>query len=98
MDADKQPKTLLDALNASGSAYTLIQLILTELLTMPSTSASCERSFSSMKRIKTYIRSTTGEYRLTTLAVLHMYRESVVDVEKLINTFASTKSRNMQCL
>ncbi|KAH3877089.1 uncharacterized protein LOC127870872 [Dreissena polymorpha] len=53
VDADKQPKTLLDALKACGSAYPRIQLILTELLTMPATSASCERSFSSMKRIKT---------------------------------------------
>ncbi|KAH3821110.1 hypothetical protein DPMN_122869 [Dreissena polymorpha] len=37
------PKTLLDALNACGSGYPLMQLILTCLLTVPATSASCER-------------------------------------------------------
>ena len=78
MVADKQLKTLLDAMDACRSAYPLIQLILTELLTMPATSASCERSFSSMKRVKTFIRSTMGEDRLTALAVLHIHRESVV--------------------
>ncbi|KAH3874468.1 hypothetical protein DPMN_037712 [Dreissena polymorpha] len=67
MDVQKRPQTLFGSLYACGSGYPLIQLILTELLTMTATSASCERSFSSLKRIKTYIRSTMGEDRLTAL-------------------------------
>ncbi|KAH3845995.1 hypothetical protein DPMN_088290 [Dreissena polymorpha] len=61
-------------------------------------SASSERSFSSMKLINAYIHSAMGEECLTALAVLHIHRESVVNIEKVINTFASTKSRNTQCL
>ncbi|KAH3814982.1 hypothetical protein DPMN_143501 [Dreissena polymorpha] len=64
---------------------------------MPATSASRERSLSSMKR-KTYSYSTMGEDRLTLLAVLYIRRESVEDIEKVFNTFASTESRNMQFL
>ena len=56
---------------------------------MPEISASCELSFSSMKRIKTYIRSSMGEDRLTALAVLYIHRSSVtvVDIEKVIQHF-----------
>lgn len=47
-------------------AYSLMNLI----LTIPATSASAERSFSTMKRIKTYNRSTVGEDRLSSLAII----------------------------
>ena len=39
-------------------------------LTTPVTTASCERSFSSLKRIKSYLRSRMGQERLSNLAVL----------------------------
>ena len=37
--------------------------------------ASCERSFSKLKLIKTYLRSTMGQNRLTNLAILTIKRE-----------------------
>nr|CAI5858452.1 unnamed protein product [Callosobruchus analis] len=39
-------------------------------LTMPVSVASCERSFSKLKLIKTYLRSTMGQERLSGLAIL----------------------------
>ncbi|KAH3869604.1 hypothetical protein DPMN_032773 [Dreissena polymorpha] len=93
MDADKRPKTLLDAPNAFGSAYPLIQLILTELLTMSATSAFCERSFSSIKRVKTCALP----WEMITVQRLQCSTSirKVVGIEKVINTFASTKSLNL---
>ena len=44
-------------------------------LTIAVSTAQCERSFSSLKRIKTYLRSTMGEDRLANLAVLSVERE-----------------------
>jgi len=40
------------------------------LLTIPVTVASGERSFSKLKLIKTYVRSTMGDERLSSLAIL----------------------------
>ena len=44
-------------------------------LTISVSTAECERSFSALKRIKSYLRSTMGEQRLTDLAVLVVERE-----------------------
>ncbi|XP_046863321.1 uncharacterized protein LOC124457074 [Xenia sp. Carnegie-2017] len=54
--------------------YRLCQLI----LTMPSTSSSAERSFSSLKRIKTYLRSAQGQERLSALATILIEKEMFV--------------------
>ena len=44
-------------------------------LTIPSSSASCERSFSCMRRIKTYLRNRIANERLSSLAILSIERE-----------------------
>jgi len=48
--------------------------------------AGCESSFSAMKLIMTYLRSTMTESRLTNLAILSIERQTVeqVDFTKLI--------------
>ena len=46
-------------------------------LTISITSAECERSFSALKRIKTNLRSTMGEERLSDLAILSIESNSV---------------------
>jgi hypothetical protein len=45
------------------------------LLTIPVSTASAERSFSAMRRIKTYLRSTMGEDRLSALAILSIEKQ-----------------------
>ena len=42
--------------------------------TIPVTTCSCERSISTLRRLKTFIKSTMGEKRLTTLALLNVHR------------------------
>ncbi|CAF4338066.1 unnamed protein product, partial [Rotaria magnacalcarata] len=49
------------------------------LWTIPVNTCTCERSFSTLRRIKTYLRSTTGEYRLSGLALLNIEREVEID-------------------
>ena len=46
------------------------------LLVMPATNAISERSFSALKRVKTYLRSTTTDSRMNHLMVLHVHKES----------------------
>ena len=67
------------------------------LLTMSISLSGCERSFSKMKLIMTYLRSTMTEGRLTNLAILSIERETVeqVDFTKLIENFAAVTARKV---
>jgi len=51
------------------------------------TTASAERSFSSLKRIKTYLRTTMCNERLTDLAILsiHSRRAKKIDLERVVH-------------
>ena len=64
-------------------------------LTLAVSVASCERSFSKLKLIKTYLRSTMGQNRLKNLAILSIEREQTesLDFDEVIDQFASTKTR-----
>jgi len=57
--------------------------------------ATAERSFSTLRRVKTWIRSGMGEGRLTLLALLNIHRgrPTAVDTESVIERFAKRKSR-----
>ena len=68
------------------------------LLTIPVTVASAERSFSKLKLIKSYLRSTMSQERLTGLAILSIEKEMVAKLEykTLINTFATQKARKIK--
>ncbi|KAJ4447543.1 hypothetical protein ANN_09550 [Periplaneta americana] len=55
----------------------------------PASTAECERAFSCLRRIKTYLQNRTGHERLSDLTVLTVEQEIVkaLDVEDLIDKF-----------
>lgn len=59
-------------------------------ITIPASSASCERTFSCMKRVKSYLRTTMSDERLSNLAVLAMERELTknLDLGNIVDDFA----------
>ena len=63
------------------------------LWTIPANTCSCERSFSSLKRIKTYLRNTTGQDRLSGLALLSIEREFEIDYDEIIKEFVAAKEK-----
>ncbi|KAL6205827.1 hypothetical protein ACLB2K_023079 [Fragaria x ananassa] len=65
------------------------------LLTIPITVASAERSFSKLKILKSYLRSTMSQERLNALAVISIEKEFLekLDYESLIDDFASKNAR-----
>ena len=79
-------KNLLQLKAAFPELLKLLQIA----LTFPVTSASCERSFSSLKRIKTYLRSTMSQQRLSSLAILSVEKDlsSTLSLEAVVDTFA----------
>ena len=62
---------------------------------VPVTSCTAERSFSALRRLKTYIRSTMGQERLSHLAILSIERgyANLIDINRVIDIFASRKGR-----
>lgn len=68
------------------------------LLTIPVTVASRERSFSKLKLIKTYLRSTISQTRLTNLATLSIENEIAenLDFNDLIRMFAEIKAQKVK--
>ncbi|XP_021367056.1 zinc finger MYM-type protein 1-like [Mizuhopecten yessoensis] len=79
--AEDKPQTLVDTFNrTSPNLYPSIHNTLLILLTMPVSTATAKRSFSVLRRIKTYLRSATRQDRLSSLAVLHVHRETHVNI------------------
>ena len=58
-----------------------LHAILSSILTLPVGSVCCERSVSSLRRLKTWERSTMGQERLCGLALLHIHKDKVDSTE-----------------
>ena len=61
-------------------------------LSLPVSAASSERSFSALKRLNTWHRSTMTQKRLTRTSQMHVHQEILdsLDVARLMSTFVST--------
>ncbi|KAJ8935671.1 hypothetical protein NQ314_012692 [Rhamnusium bicolor] len=55
--------------------------------------ASAERSFSALKRLKTWLRNQMTQRRLLELALLHIHLDLNIDIENVMNRFAKSKRR-----
>ena len=81
------PDNISSTLKAvSFQSFENIKVALRILGTLPVTSCECERTFSAMRRLKNYNRSTMIGERLNGLALLH---EIVPDFEEVIDKFAA---------
>ncbi|XP_025410434.1 52 kDa repressor of the inhibitor of the protein kinase-like [Sipha flava] len=90
------PTNSLDTLlNCPADIFPNIYTILKIFSILPVTTASVERSFSTLKLIKTYLRNSTSENRLNGLALLNVHRNIDIDIESLIDVFANRKERRI---
>lgn len=106
----KEEKKNLEAFNAlvSSKLYKFYQcvrgckllkgklaLIIKIALALPVTSASCERSFSVLKLLKTYLRNTIGMQRVSNMAVLSIHSTMAKQLSRdaIINEFAASGNR-----
>lgn len=66
-------------------------------LTIPVSSATPERTFSCLKRIKTWLRNSIGQERVSNLAILNIEKEEIeeCDLDKIIDIFTSIKNRRV---
>lgn len=95
-------KSLLDFLNKIH-AFGLVPIypnLITALkvfLTLPVTIASGESSFSKLKIIKNYLRTTMGQERLNSLSMISIESELLdcIPQEAVIQKFAEAKARQV---
>lgn len=77
-DKCKTPNALLNFLfkNDLHSCMPEFYKFVSIVVTIPVTSASVERSFSALKRIKTYTRNTMNQNRLSNVSLISIEKES----------------------
>ena len=91
---DQMPTSLCETLDAVNPVlYPSIDTILWIMFTTSVTSATAERSFSVLRRLKTYVRSTMNNDRLSSIALMHIHRDFSVDLDKVMEKCVSAKTR-----
>ena len=102
---NKKPddKFHLDLLNVLATwelqeSYPNIKRALKTFLTIPTTVATAERSFSKLKIIKNYLRSMSGQQRTSSLALLSIERglTSRMNFDEIITNLANIKARKVK--
>lgn len=74
-----------------------VMIALRILLTLPVAVAAAERSFSKLKILKNYLRTTTNQERLTSLAIISIEKSisQTINYKEAIKEFAAIKARRM---
>lgn len=85
-------------LECDEDVFSLVHSLLKILLTLPVSVATAERSFSALRQLKTWLRSNTGETRLTGLALLHQHRDIQIDVEAVVTRYATSGNRRLDLM
>ncbi|XP_022164654.1 52 kDa repressor of the inhibitor of the protein kinase-like, partial [Myzus persicae] len=76
-----------EALTHASEFYPNIKELLKIICVIPVTTCTAERTFSSLRRTKTYLRSTIGEDRLNGLMLLNIHRDINITPEEVIEEF-----------
>ena len=88
-------KTIIDL--KIESTFPNVATAMRIFLSIATTNCSGERSFSSLKRIKNYLRSSLGQNKLNNLSILSIESEVFTNINTLdiINQFATEKARKI---
>ena len=92
-------RTIGDVLNSCGKQLLSQVHILVQLyFTIPVTTATSERTFSTLRRLKTYLRTSMCQDRLNHLLILycHKSRTDAIDLLKLASDFVSANEKRSE--
>ena len=66
-------------------------------MTIPVTSATAERTFSVLQRMKTYLRSTMTQEKLNNVMLLHIYKELTdeTNLEEIAQSLSTANDRRI---
>lgn len=100
---DRYEKHLIDYIDEAKDFFPSVAEAIKIGLSLPVTTCTVERSFSTLRRVKTWNRSTTGDERLSGLCLLSVHRGKITKdnkdnfIENVINKFGQ-KPRRLQLL
>ena len=93
-------RTICDAMaqHVNKDLLSEVHLLLRLCLTFPITSSTSERSFSALRRLFTYLRSSMSENRLNQCFLLHVHKEltETLNVEEIAREFIATNDERMR--
>jgi hypothetical protein len=94
--SDETPKTISEALqNCDPIFYGNIAVILQICATFPVTSCECERSISVLRLLKSYLRASMGQERVTSLALMYIHKNLQINPKDIAVEFARRQPRRM---
>lgn len=96
MEQDK-PSCAIEALSeCNKELFPNIFTLLKIFSSLPVTTATAERTFSTLRRLKTYLRNSCGQERLSGLALMSVHRSINISTEKVMDEFARKKNRRTE--
>jgi hypothetical protein len=98
-----KPSTLLSFLSfltPFKEAFHELHRLCKIAVSLPVSTASCERSFSALRQIKTYVRNSMIETRLSAIAILAIENEraQLLKVDDILDVFARRHGNRRICL
>ena len=95
-ELEKPPSTLAAAIKlCDRDIYPNMHCLLAIACTWPATTCECERSFSGLRRLNTYLRATQTSERLDALAMINIHRSMPVNIDSIVDLFAQIHPRRM---
>ena len=78
---------------SSANAFPNIFTMLTILFTLPVSTCTGKRSFSTLRRLKTYLRNTSGTTRMNGFTLLNIYKNQTPCPEEVENRMSEANRR-----
>ena len=93
-------RTICEIMNdviSGKSIFREVFKLLKIALTIPVTTATAERTFSTLCRLKTFLHSTMSQPRLNHVMLLHAHKErtDLLDLEQIARDFVSVNERRV---
>lgn len=95
--SEERPSSLASAIKmCDEKRYPNLFVLLKLGCTLPVTSCECERSFSTIRRLRTWLRSSTTTERLSSLAIMNIHREQIIDYDEAVKLFLTLHPRKIE--
>lgn len=96
VDNSALPETAVASLDSCDEeVFPIVHGLLKILCTLPNSTCTAERSFSTLRRLKTYLRNTMKADRLTGLALLNIHREIELNLDAVVERFLKCEKRRL---
>ena len=75
--------------------YPNVRFLLIFLATLPVSTASAERSFSNLSKVKTYYRSMMKQNRLNGLAIAYIHKDININPDEILKIYCQAYPRRL---